>query len=82
MSEDSPIWLLLAGPVGAGATYWMIYRYYRNTDKSHHYERDTLIQAEPVGGGEEKVDHIGRTRDSDIDGGNHRAHRQRVRRVP
>ncbi|TYL51842.1 hypothetical protein FXB39_07585 [Nocardioides sp. BGMRC 2183] len=80
-SDDSPIWLLLAGPVGGGATYWLIYRYYRNTDKSHHFERDTLISAQPVQGGEQKVHHISRTRDSDIDGDNSGQHRERVRRV-
>lgn len=80
-SDDSPIWLLLAGPLGGGATYWLIYRYYRNTDKSHHYEKDTLIDAQPVSGGENKVDHISRTRDSDIDGDNSKSHRKRVQRI-
>ncbi|MDN5746207.1 MAG: hypothetical protein L0H31_13965, partial [Nocardioidaceae bacterium] len=74
-------WLLAAGPVGAGATYWGFYRYYRNTDKSHDFEHDTMIDGQPVQGGEQKVDHISRTRDSDIDGDNSRRYRQRVRRV-
>jgi hypothetical protein len=34
-----------------------------------------------VQGSEEKVDHISRTRDSDIDGDNSRKHRQRVQRL-
>ncbi|WP_196780951.1 hypothetical protein [Nocardioides sambongensis] len=80
-AEDSPVWLLLAGPLGGGATYWLIYRYYRNTDKSHEFERDTLISAKPVQGGETRVDHISRTRDKDIDGDNSSRHRQRVRRI-
>ncbi|WP_370290086.1 hypothetical protein [Nocardioides sp.] len=80
-SGDGGIWLLAAGPVGAVGTYWLIYRYYRNTDKSHAYERDTLIEAQQVTGGEDKIDHIGRTRDSDIDGDNRHSHRQRVQRV-
>jgi hypothetical protein len=80
-SEGSPIWLLLAGPLGGAATYWLIYRYYRNTDKSHAFERDTLIHAEQVRGGEDKVDHISRTRDSDIKGDNSRRHRDRVQRL-
>ncbi|THV18004.1 hypothetical protein E9934_04270 [Nocardioides caeni] len=79
--DDSPIWLLAAGPAGGVATYWAFYRYYRNTDKSHEYERDTLIEAQPVQGGEEKVDHISRTRDSDIDGDNSGNHRHRVQRI-
>ena len=82
MASDSvPAWILAAGPAGAVATYWALYRYYRNTDKSHAYERDTLIAAQPVQGSEEKVDHISRTRDSDIDGDNSRKHRQRVQRL-
>ena len=39
--DQAPLWLLAAGPAGAVATYWSLYRYYRNTDKSHAYERDT-----------------------------------------
>ncbi len=81
-SDDSVLWLLAAGPAGGAATYWLIYRYYRNTDKSHAYERDTIIDAEPVQGGEERVDHISRTRDSDIDGDNSKKHRKRVQRIP
>ena len=80
-SDTVPAWILAAGPAGAVATYWALYRYYRNTDKAHAYERDTLIAAQPVQGSEEKVDHISRTRDSDIDGDNSRKHRQRVQRL-
>ena len=79
--DDSPIWLLAAGPAGAAATYWALYRYYRNTDKTHEYERDTIINAQPVQGGEEKVGHISKTRESKIDNANHRKHRQRVQRI-
>ncbi len=80
-SDGPPVWLLAAGPAGAVATYWALYRYYRNTDKSHAYERDTLIHAQPVQGGEEKVDHISKTRDSGIDGDNSSRHRVRVQRL-
>lgn len=80
-SEDGALWLLAAGPVGGVATYWAVYRYYRNTDKSHAFERDTIIEAQPVQGGEEQVDHISRTRDSDIDGDNSDNYRSRVQRI-
>ena len=80
-SDDGPVWLLAAGPAGGAATYWAFYRYYRNTDKSHQFERDTIIEAQPVQGGEEKVGHISKTRDSDIDGDNSDKYRQRVQRV-
>ena len=79
--DDAPLWLLAAGPAGAAATYWSLYRYYRNNDKSHSFERDTLIKAQPVQGAEEKVDHISRTRDSDIDDDNSSDHRERVPRI-
>jgi hypothetical protein len=80
-SDSAPAWILAAGPAGGAATYWALYRYYRNTDKSHAYERDTLIAAQPVTGSQEKVDHISRTRDSDIDGDNGSKHRERVQRM-
>ena len=79
--DSAPLWLLAAGPAGAGATYWALYRYYRNNDKSHAYERDTLIKAQPVQGQEDKVDHISKTRDSGIDGDNSDDHRERVQRI-
>ena len=80
-SDDPPVWLLAAGPAGAVATYWALFRYYRNTDKSHAYERDTIIDAQPVQGGREKIDHISKTRRSGIDGDNSRDHRRRVQRL-
>ncbi|GAA1521554.1 hypothetical protein [Nocardioides humi] len=75
------LWLLAIGPAGGAATYWAIYRYYRNTDKSHEFERDTIIEAQPVQGGEDRVDHISRTRDSGIKGDNGGDYRKRVQRV-
>ncbi|WGX98787.1 hypothetical protein [Nocardioides sp. L-11A] len=80
-SDDGGIWLLAAGPAGGVATYWAFYRYYRNTDKSHEFERDTIIEAQPVQGGEEQIDHIARTRSSGIDGDNGGDYRRRVQRV-
>lgn len=80
-SDNDLVWLLAAGPAGAVGTYWAIYRYYRNTDKSHAYERDTLIEAQPVQGNEQKVDHIRKTRKSKIERGNSTSHRERVERV-
>ncbi|PUA80258.1 hypothetical protein [Nocardioides currus] len=81
-SDGGPLWLLAAGPAGGAATYWALFRYYRNTDKSHAYERDTLITAKPVQGSREKVDHISKTRQSGIDGDNSSQHRTRVTRLP
>ena len=42
-SEGGAGWLLAAGPVSAAALYAALYRYYRNTDKSHQYEKETAV---------------------------------------
>ena len=41
-------WLLLAGPAAGVAVYMALFRYYRNTDKTHSFERVTLIESKPV----------------------------------
>lgn len=81
MSEDGALWLLALGPAGAVGLYWMLYRYYRNTDKSHAFERETRIEAQPVTGNDAKVDEVKGTRATRIGGDNLRAHRQRAKRV-
>lgn len=72
--------LLLAGPVGGGVVYWMIYRYYRNTDKTHHFEAETRVEARPATGSDSKVNSIRGTRRREIPGRNDTEHRARVRR--
>jgi hypothetical protein len=81
MSDDGGLWLLLLGPAGATGLYWALYRYYRNTDKSHAFERETAIEAKPVTGSDRKVDEVTGTRETRIRGDNLRAYRQRVERV-
>jgi hypothetical protein len=81
MSSDGGMWLLLLGPAGATGLYWTLYRYYRNTDKSHDFEHETAVVAKPVTGSEQKVDEVKGTRDSRIRGDNVRAYRKRVQRV-
>ena len=81
MSDDSGLWLLLLGPAGATGLYWMLYRYYRNTDKSHAFERETAIDAKPVTGSDQKVDEVTGTQETRIRGDNLHAYRQRVQRV-
>ncbi len=81
MSDDGGLWLLLAGPVGATALYWTLYRYYRNTDKSHGFERETKVDAKPVTGSDVKVDEITGTQRSRVEGDNVSAYRQRVQRI-
>ena len=81
MSDDSGMWLLALGPTGAAALYWAIYRYYRNTDKSHAFERETDVVAKPVTGSDRKVDEVKGTQRTRINGDNVQAYRQRVERI-
>jgi hypothetical protein len=81
MSDDGGLWLLLSGPAGATALYWALYRYYRNTDKSHAFERETKVDAKPVTGSDHKVDEVKGTQRTRIEGDNVGAYRQRVQRV-
>lgn len=78
MSDDSGLWLLLAGPASATALYWALYRYYRNTDKSHAFERETTVVAKPVTGSDQPVDTNNGTQETRIRGDNVREYRKRV----
>ncbi|KRA17521.1 MULTISPECIES: hypothetical protein [unclassified Lysobacter] len=81
MSDDSGLWLLLLGPAGATGLYWGLYRYYRNTDKSHAFERETTVEAQPVTGSDQKIGEVTGTRETEIDGNNVQAYRKRVKRI-
>ncbi len=81
MSDDSGLWLLAAGPAGATALYWVLYRYYRNTDKSHGFEHETEIVAKPVTGSERKIGEVKGTQQRRIDGDNVGDYRRRVKRL-
>lgn len=80
MSDDGGLWLLALGPAGATGLYWALYRYYRNTDKSHAFERETKVDAKPVTGTDTKVDEVIGTRETRIRGDNVTAYRKRVQR--
>ncbi|MBI2396635.1 MAG: hypothetical protein HYV17_02490 [Xanthomonadales bacterium] len=80
MSDDGSLALLLLGPAGATGLYWMLYRHYRNTDKSHAFEHETAVEAKPVTGSDRKVDEVKGTRETSIRGNNVNAYRQRVQR--
>ena len=81
MSDDGGLWLLMAGPASATGLYWYLYRYYRNTDKSHAFERETKVEAKPVTGSEQKVDEVKGTRETHIRGNNVGEYRTRVQRI-
>ena len=79
--SDASLALLLVGPAGAAGLYWGIYQYYRNTKKSHAFEKETLIEAQPVTGSEQKVDTVRGTKRTKIQGDNVSEHRSRVERL-
>jgi hypothetical protein len=81
--DDSSLALLLLGPAGATGLYWMLYRHYRNTDKSHAFERETTVQAKPVTGAglDHKVAEVKGTQATRITGDNVKAFRNRVQRI-
>ncbi|MFN6122114.1 MAG: hypothetical protein ACK5CE_21100 [Actinomycetes bacterium] len=79
---DVPVWLLLLGPAGAVGVYVGLYQYYRNTGKSHSFERETRVTAQPVTGQERKVDEVKGTKKTSIDGAKQCDHRERVQRLP
>ena len=81
MSENDGLWLLLAGPAGAAGLYWALYRYYRNTNQSHAFERETAVESQPVTGSDHKVDEVIGTQRTRIPDDNVRAYRKRVKRL-
>ncbi len=83
MSDDGGLWLLLLGPAGGAGFYWAMYRYYRNTDKSHDFEHETAVDAKPVTGmeGDHKVDETKGSSNARIQGDNVKEYRKRVKRV-
>ena len=81
MSDDSSLALLLIGPAGGIGLYWALYRYYRNTDKSHAFERESKVEAKPVTGNDVMEGTNNGTRESRIEGNNVSDYRTRVRRM-
>jgi hypothetical protein len=81
LDGDAILFLLALGPASAAGFYWAIYRHYRNTDKSHAYERETAVEVLALTGqaDDRKVGNVRGTRDKRIEGDNVANHRQRVR---
>ncbi|MBN9139498.1 MAG: hypothetical protein J0H23_01605 [Micrococcales bacterium] len=76
--SDWPGWLLALGPVGAASFYWAVWRAYRNTDKSHSYERETEVVVSNLFGEDVKVGENNGTRARWIQGRNDDKPRQRL----
>ncbi len=81
MDNDGGLLLLLLGPTGAAGLYWALYRHYRNTDKSHAFEHETMVDAKPITGSDQKISEVKGTQESRIRGDNMGQYRQRVQRV-
>ena len=81
MSDDGALAPRLPGRARATGLYWALYRYYRNTDKSHAYERETTVDAKPVTGSERKVGEVKGTQQQRISGDNVHDYRERVARM-
>ncbi|MCW5610355.1 MAG: hypothetical protein KIS83_06685 [Rubrivivax sp.] len=81
LDGDTILFLLALGPASAAGFYWLIYRHYRNTDKSHAFEHETAVEVLALTGaeGDRKVDEVRGTRAARIQGDNVGNHRQRVR---
>lgn len=81
MDIETVLFLLALGPASAAGFYWLMHRHYRNTDKSHAYERETAVEVLALKGTESdrKIDVILGTSASRIEGDNVGQHRQRVR---
>jgi len=79
--SDGGLGLLLLGPAGGTGLYWMLYRYYRNTDKSFDFEHKAKIEAKPITAEDAKVGEVKGTRETRIAGNNVHKFRERVRRV-
>ncbi|ATG52899.1 hypothetical protein CFK38_16250 [Brachybacterium vulturis] len=71
----------IAGPAVFAAVYGGIYRYYRNTDKRHHFERETEVSVGNLRSGDRKVGENNRQQDRAMRGRNSTDHLQRVHRI-
>jgi hypothetical protein len=80
MDSDAILFLLALGPASAVGFYWAMHRHYRNTDKSHAFERETAVEVLALTGieSDRKVDELRGTRSPRIQGDNAADHRQRV----
>lgn len=71
----------LAGPAVFAAVYGGIYRYYRNTDKRHHFERETEVSVGNLRQSDRRVGANNRQKSRSMAGRNDTDHLQRVRRI-
>jgi hypothetical protein len=71
----------IAGPAVFAAVYGGIYRYYRNTDKRHHFEKETEVAVGNLRSSDRKVGTNNRQKSRSMSGRNSTDHLKRVRRI-
>ncbi len=71
----------VVGPAVFAAVYGVIYRYYRNTDKRHRYERETQVAVGNLRQGDQKVGRRTRLRNRSMSGRNETDPLERVQRI-
>lgn len=71
----------LSGPAVFAAVYIGIYRYYRNTDKRHHFEKETEVAVGNLTRDDRKRGTNNRQRSRTMSDANQDEHLDRVRRL-
>ena len=71
----------IAGPAVFAAVYGGIYRYYRNTDKRHHFEKETEVAVGNLQRRDQKVGSNNRQRSRTMGGDNSTDPLERVHRI-
>lgn len=71
----------IAGPAVFAAVYGGIYRYYRNTDKRHVFEKETEVRVGNLRTGDRRRGSNNRQKSRSMSGANQDDHLQRVRRI-
>jgi hypothetical protein len=71
----------LAGPAVFLGVYIGIYRYYRNTDKRHEFEKKTDVAVGNLRSGDRRVGSNNRQKSRTMSGQNSTDHLERVRRI-
>lgn len=71
----------LAGPAVFAAVYFGIYRYYRNTDKRHYFEKETEVAVGNLRTGDRRLGSNNRQKSRTMRGANQDDHLERVQRI-
>lgn len=79
-SSIPPEAVLALGPLAGVGLYMGLWRKYRNAHRSHDFERDSLVKAQPVTGSDTQVDTVEGTTRKQIHGCNTSDHRRRLGR--